>query len=131
MSVEANEAVVRRWVEMQNQGDLSALEEVLSPAHAQVFREGNAVWQTGFPGYQQIIEDMISDGDKVVSRITIQGVHRGEFADIAPTGKKVRYSLIAIDRLEDGKVVESWEQGAYLDLMSQLGATVVPGQGGD
>jgi predicted ester cyclase len=129
MSVQENEAVVQRWIQLQNEGRLDLLEEVLTPVHAQQYREGNALFQRAFPGYQQTIEDMISDGDKVVSRMTMRGVHRGEFLGIAPTGKDVTFEVIAIDRLEEGKVTESWEIGDILGLLIQLGAISLPIRG--
>jgi predicted ester cyclase len=126
MSNQENEALVRRWIGLMNEGKFDAFEEVLTPAHAKRFREGNAGFQAGFPGYQQIIEDMMSDGDKVITRVTIRGTHRGHFLGIAPTGKEVAYEVIAIDRIEDGKVAESWEQGDHLGLMIQLGVISFP-----
>ena len=128
MSTEANKAVVRRWIELQNQGNLDALEEVLAPEHAASYRKGNEPIRIAFPGYQQVVEDMIAEGDKVVTRVTIRAMHRGEFFGIAPTGREVEYGVIAIDRLQDGKVVESWEEADNLGLLEQIGAVAPLGQ---
>lgn len=117
------------WDMLVFESPLDAFEEVLTSTHAKRFREGNEAFQASFPGYQQIIEDMMSDGDKVITRITIRGVHRGHFLGIAPTGKEITFEVIAIDRLESGKVAESWERGDTLGILLQLGAISLPIRG--
>lgn len=58
----------------------------------------------------------------MVTRVMFSGTHSGEFGGIAPTGKRVKYSGIAIDRIADGKVVESWHVAETLSLFQQIGA---------
>tara|TARA_B100000315_G_C14382846_1_gene498278 strand:- start:128 stop:268 length:141 start_codon:yes stop_codon:yes gene_type:complete len=41
---------------------------------------------------------------------------------IAPTGKQVTLSGIEINRFEQGKLVEHWEQADMMGLMQQIGA---------
>jgi predicted ester cyclase len=67
---------------------------------------------------------MIAEGDKVATRKTFHGTHRGEFMGISPTGQRVSIELIDIVRIADGKVVEHWSMGDNLGMMQQLG--VVP-----
>jgi steroid delta-isomerase-like uncharacterized protein len=68
------------------------------------------------------IEDQVAEGDKVVTRWTATGTHKGELMGIPPSGKKVRVTGIAIDRLEDGKIVESWSSFDQLGMLQQIGA---------
>ena len=49
-------------------------------------------WFAAFPDAQATIEDLIAEGDKVVTRFTLRGTHRGAFMGIAPTGKHVTTS---------------------------------------
>ncbi len=51
---------------------------------------------------------MIAEGEKVVSRLTVHGVHQGDFQGIPPTGKAVMQTGIDILRLAGGKVIERW-----------------------
>jgi predicted ester cyclase len=83
---------------------------------------------SGFPGFQSTIEDLLSEGDKVVLRFTFRGTHQGEFMGIAPTGKQVTMSGINILRIADGKIVEMWNQEDVLGMMRQIGAIPEPGQ---
>jgi predicted ester cyclase len=65
-----------------------------------------------------------AEGDKVVSRQTAAGTHKGEFQGIAPTGKKGTVTAIVIGRIVNGKFVESWTNMNSLGLMQVLG--VIP-----
>ena len=49
---------------------------------------------------------------------------------IPPTGKSVMISEIIIDRLADGKIVESWRLFDQMGMMQQLGVIPAPGQTG-
>ncbi|HZF58977.1 MAG TPA: ester cyclase, partial [Rubrobacter sp.] len=70
----------------------------------------------------------IAESDKVVTRWRMRGTHRGEFGGIAPTGKKLDVTGIAIFRFSDeGKVVESWDNFDQLGMMRQLGVIPAPG----
>jgi predicted ester cyclase len=79
-------------------------------------------------GVQIIIEDMIAEGDKVVTRYMSTGMDTGGFMDRAPTGKQVRFTAIQIFRMVDGKIVESWANRDDLGVLQQLGVIPVPGQ---
>ena len=73
---------------------------------------------------------MIAEGDKVASRITAHGTHKGEFMGIPPTGKHTMQTGIDIVRIAGGKVVERWGEFDQLGLMQQLGVIPPPGAGG-
>jgi predicted ester cyclase len=73
---------------------------------------------------------IVADGDKVVTRWTVQATHQGELNGIPATGKRVTVTAMTIDRITDGKVIESWTIFDALGLMQQLGVVPSPGQGG-
>ena len=70
-----------------------------------------AMMFAAFPDGRHILEEAIAQGDKVVTRGIFKGTHQGELMGIAPTGKQVTFSVVHIDRLENGKIVEHWGQG--------------------
>jgi predicted ester cyclase len=74
------------------------------------------------------VEDIIAEGDKVVIRFTSTGTQEGEFAGIAPTGKKVTIREVAIFRLADGKIVEQWGMPDIHGLLEQLKADTTNAQ---
>ena len=67
------------------------------------------------------IEDIIAEEDKVWVHITETMTHTGEYRGIAPTGKKITFPSVWINRIVDGKVVEGWEVYDLLDFLKQLG----------
>ncbi len=81
-----------------------------------------------FPDSNMTIDDTVAEGDRVVSRFTVRGTHRGEFQGIPPTGKQVTITGIAISRIEGGRVVEDWEELNMLGLMQQIGAIPAPAE---
>ena len=139
MSPEEHKAVVRRFVEaVQNEGDLSVLDELAAPGYINhsapagvpADREGlkqlTAMFRRAFPDGRMTIEDMVAEEDRVATRKTFRGTHQGELMGIPSTGKVVAIGLIDIVRLVDGKVVESWSAADDLGLLQQLGAHLQP-----
>jgi steroid delta-isomerase-like uncharacterized protein len=84
---------------------------------------------SAFPDIHWTIDDMIVEGDKAAIRYTITGTHKGELMGILATNKKVTISVIGIDRLDGGKLVEAWDRMDTLGLMQQLGVIPTPGEG--
>ena len=96
MSTEEHKAVVRRFVEVQSQGRLDVIDQVIAPDFINhtappgvpPTREGArqlmALFRAAFPDGHMTIEDMLAEGDKVVTRKTFHGIHQGEFMGIPP-----------------------------------------------
>ena len=82
--------------------------------------------RAAFPDLQYTVEDQIAEGDKVVTRYTASGTHRGELMSIVPTGSRVEITGISITRIEDGKIEEIWENYDALGMMRQLGVIPSP-----
>ena len=136
---EENKTIVRRYIETINKQDLEGLDEFVAlnavyhnapPGLAsgiEGFRQLVSMYFTAFPDLQITLQDMIAEGDKVVSRFIGRGTHQGEFMGIAPTGKRVEATAISIMRLEGGKLAEEWEQVDMISMLQQLGAIPTPG----
>ena len=135
---EENKAVVRRFYETFEKGDLSIVDEVLAsnfvehnpfpdqPPGPEGMKQVLGMMQAAFPDLALSTEDMIAEGDKVAVRAKITGTHRGEFMGLPATGNKVTVTGISIYGVVDGKIVEHWEQFDAMGMMQQLGA--IPGQ---
>ena len=134
-----DEAVVRRFYEEMNNGrrnDLAAElftadhrfhdPQVPTPEGPEGVAQAVATYQTSVDGHWTI-DDLFSCGDKVVARWTGTGEHIGEINGIPPTGHKVDVSAIAIHRMLDGKIAETWQVWDTLGFLQQLG--VVPAMG--
>ncbi len=84
--------------------------------------------RAGFPDMQVAVNDVVSHGDKVWSRATMTGTHKGSFMNIPPTGKRVSFEAMDIVRFSGGKAIEHWGVADNLGLLTQLGAIPAPGQ---
>ncbi len=94
-------------------------------------REGDRMRTTamvaGFPDGKWILDDAVTEGDKVVARYTFRGTHQGELLGIPPTGKQVTMKGITIYRIVNGQFAEIWESYDKFGLLQQLG--VLPAAG--
>ena len=88
----------------------------------------NIVWfRNAFPDLSCTVEDQVAEDDRVVSRWTLRGTHRGDFFGIAGTGNRVEFTGIQIDRFdESGKIVEERAEFDLLGAMRQMGAILEP-----
>lgn len=77
---------------------------------------------TAFPDYGVEVEDVIAEGDKVTVVSTYSGTHSGEFMGIPATGKKVTGQRVDVFRVEDGEIVESWQDWHRASLVEQITA---------
>ena len=82
------------------------------------------VFRTAFPDLSNTVEDQIAEGDKVVTRWTATGTHKGDLMGIPPTNKRATVTGVDIARFHDGKVVEAWVSYDMHGMLQQLG--VVP-----
>jgi steroid delta-isomerase-like uncharacterized protein len=138
MSLEQNKALVRRWLDAINQGEVAVTDEVFSPDcvrrliyHASVTRVGRgseainrriSEWRAAFPDWHFTVEDMLAEADVVMTRCTVRGTHRGELFGLPPTGREVAYTEILISRVSDGRIVEQSVLIDRLGLLQELGA---------
>ena len=82
---------------------------------------------SAFPDVHVTIEDMVAEGDTVVTRWTARGTHQGQLMGIAPTGKTIAVMGISIGRHDaNGQLVETWTSWDRLAMLQQLDITLVP-----
>lgn len=74
-----------------------------------------------FPDLRIVFEDAIADRDRVVTRWRFEGTHEAPLLGIAVSGRRVSIEGIRIDRIENGKIAESWMQMDSLGLLEQIG----------
>jgi serine phosphatase RsbU (regulator of sigma subunit) len=131
VSTEENSATFRRYVEeVTNQGNLEFADEIFDRylAHqpdGSVLERGpedvkrfQAELRSAFHGLHATIEDQVAEGDKVVTRWKMRGIHQGEFRGMEPTGREMEINGIGIFRFSpEGKVVESWDSYDQLGIM--------------
>jgi len=77
---------------------------------------------TGFPDVKHRIEDLVIEGDRVVTRWRGIGHHRGSYDGIAPTGREIDYTGITIFRIAEGRIAEAWVNAEMAELLASLRA---------
>jgi predicted ester cyclase len=91
---------------------------------AQLLKEVFGRLLRAYPDLHIAVEDLIEEGDKIVSRNTVTGTHQGEYMGLPPTGRSVTYNEILIVRFAGGRVAETWGVVDIFSQMKQLG--VIP-----
>src|SRR2546425_1041870 len=98
MSTEEYKALARRAYDTFNQGNLAGFYELFTPDFVlrnasltiqglEAYKQWLSMYLTAFPDARLTLEDMIAEGDRVVTRQTLRGTHTGELMGIPPTGK--------------------------------------------
>jgi steroid delta-isomerase-like uncharacterized protein len=140
MTPENNKTLVRRWIELWNNQNVAAVDELVTtdfvrhdPNTPEV-RGATAEKQlitmvlTAFPDIHFTIEDLVAEGDMAAGRYTLRGTHQGEWLGIPPTHKAVTLTVSEFYRIAEGKIAEQWVLLDALGMLQQLGVIPAPGQ---
>ena len=132
---EQNKAVIRRFVEeVQNAKDWSVFDELNAPDFVNLSsppgvpsdREGGKMFLRGFldafPDCRVTIDEMIAEGDRVVTKKTFTGTHTADLGELPASNKRVTLQYVDIMRVRDGRIVEHWHTMDQLSFLKQLGA---------
>jgi predicted ester cyclase len=129
--------VVRGFIEdLFNHGRYEVLDEVLAASwvvHAfgdtqnrAQFEKAVRAHRTGFPDLHYVIEDQVAEDDRVATRWMFTGTQTGTMQGIPPTFRQVTVTGMAIDRIVDGMLLESWFEVDINGMLQQLGVAPVP-----
>lgn len=138
MQIEHSKEVIRKyfaaWADPDVERALSSLDGIVHPAFVDHSAyEGQAAgidgvrqfwrkWRVAFPDFTVEVHDTIAEGDRVVTRWSMEGTHLGDYDGFAPTGRRIGHSAISIDRVQDGLITEEWIEFDLYGLMRQLQA---------
>jgi len=133
------------YAKARNEVNLALLDEIYAPnvvVHdcsspediigLEALKEYYSYTHKAFPDLHATIDETIVKGDKIIWVWTFKATHTGPFhtplGDIPPTDNKLQFSGVAIDRMDEGKMVEEWVYFNVLDVLMQLGFTLNPPQ---
>lgn len=137
-----NEAIVRRFVQIVNDRDLDALDEVVAPdvhrhcpatpeVTVRSLKEFKAFLRSDLesvPDAVQTIETLVAQGDTVAAWIRFSGTQDGAMGPFPPTGKPVEIEFAGFLRLEDGRIKEIRVVWDNLSTLVRLGHIELPGR---
>jgi steroid delta-isomerase-like uncharacterized protein len=138
VSESENVSVIARFLEeVINQGRLEQADELVAVDFVELdplpgqrqgregLKEVIGMMRAAFPDIHWVVEETVASGDKVVTRFTWTGTHRGTFLGVPASGRSVRVKGVVIDRLVAGKMADSRILMDNFTMMQQLG--VIPG----
>jgi steroid delta-isomerase-like uncharacterized protein len=146
MTVEENKRLAREGIRIWSTGDFDAADEIYAPDYVnhqhhpgdtedihgtEAMKTFATEFREAFPDFHDSIDIQIAEGDMVATRATSRGTHRGTFMGVEPTNKELSWTGITIDRIVEGKIVESWTNWDMMGMMQQLGVVHTPEQSED
>jgi predicted ester cyclase len=132
MTTQDNKALVRRFYEEIDNGNLSIIDELVSKDYIdhnptpwfapglEGVKQSFKLFAEATPGYHKI-EDQIAEDDKVVTRLTSYGKHEGDLPGAPRTGNDMKMTSITIHRIADGKLAEKWSEKDMIAMLTQIG----------
>ena len=142
--IEKNKQRIRSFYEQSNQGSLDVYDELFAPefvsyssaAGGEVrgpagFKAAYQMYAAAFPDFNTTVDMLIAEGNLVMAYGVATGTHEGEFMGLAPTGKKLRWTGIAVYRFNDEGLIDGrWQEFDGIGLFTQLGMIPPMGPGG-
>ena len=138
MSLEENKALVRRFYEEIDKGNLAAMDDLVAedyldhnpppfpiPPGREGLKQSFKLFWEATPGYHRI-EDQIAEGDKVVTRLTSFGKHVGDLPGAPRTNNDMEMTSITIHRIANGKLAEKWSEKDMIRMLQQIGVMPPP-----
>jgi predicted ester cyclase len=129
-------AVMRRFAEIINSGELDDLDEVFAPDYAlrnaqtmglplgaglDIVKQGFARIHRAFPDDAEwTLEPVVENGDTMVASWMFRGTNTGPYDNLEPTGRSVTYPVIGVYRIKDGRIFENWGLFDTLALWREL-----------
>jgi steroid delta-isomerase-like uncharacterized protein len=142
--IDQYDTIQHRWFEeVWNKGRADVMDELLDQSviihgladpggrevrGAEAFKSFYESFRGALPDIQVIVEDTVSEGDKVVTRLTVKARHTGEGLGLSATGNTVEFTGMCMTIAKDGKIVECWNSFDFLTMMQQIGLIKPPGQ---
>jgi len=139
VAIEENKALVRRFYEEIDKGNIDAMEDLVSEDYLdhnppllpglasgrEGLKQAFKIFLNATPGHHHI-EDQIAESDKVVTRLTAYGKHEGDLPGAPRTGNTLKMTSITIHRIANGKLVEKWSGKDALGFLVQIGVMPPP-----
>ena len=134
MSTAENKALVRRFYEEIDKGNIDVLDELVAEDYMdhnpppfpdlapgrEGLKQAFRMFLKTTPGYHRI-EEQIAEDDKVVTRMTSLGKHEGDLPGAPRTANDLKMTSITIHRIENGKLAEKWSDKDTLGFLQQIG----------
>lgn len=131
----ANKALVREFTEAANGADWQRLERIVAEDFARhsaatagppvtsrdEFIQLQKVFLDSFPDQHVRLVQLVAERDLVAALATYSGTQMGPMGDFPATGKTVQAPILAVFRIESGRIAELWVEWDNVAMLAQLG----------
>src|SRR3989454_4429824 len=127
-AIERNKAIVLKFY---GERDLKVQGDLVDPAFVgrapgvprfdrAGFLRGLAELYAAFPDGRYVNDNIVAEGDQVVTVGRFQATHTGAFHGMPATGKRVTLSAVHVDRIAGGKIVHAPRMSDPTELQEQI-----------
>ena len=139
----ANTKIVEKWIDILNRKAVDEIGTVFHDDGYVIYGAGDigtahgpeaigkllSTFFEAFPDLHSTIEEVYEvEGGRAVGRFLTRGTHTGEIMGIAPTGRTIAISGVAIFHVVDGKVEHEWNIDDLFGLLQQIGVLPMSGR---
>jgi predicted ester cyclase len=134
---ETNRAVVERFLALTHSPDIEDVERIdaivapdavchgfpgMNPTDRASYKAWFRFFRGSFTNMAFAVPRIVAEGDLVAAQWVVEVDHTRPFAGVAPTGRRVAFDGVAIYRLKQGRIVETWLHANETALLAQIGA---------
>jgi steroid delta-isomerase-like uncharacterized protein len=137
-NIEKNKSIVSGYLEeVWNKKNPAALEQFIAPHYVRHCEAMPSPFQeirgieglkqmysmtiASFPDWNEHIEILSAEGDKVAYLSKGKGTQQGPFGPFPASGKSIEVTIIGIHRIENSKIAETWVTWDNVAWLTQMG----------
>lgn len=133
--LENNKNIARQSIEALTDGNYHLLQKITNTRKFKMHFPGdkhplnydesvnmNKEYNTAFPDAKVSVDKQIAEDDFVATMATFSGTNKGEFQGMPASGKKMKIQAMILQRIEDDKIVEEWDEYDAVGMLQQIGA---------
>lgn len=133
LSIENNQEIIIKFFENLNSHSIKSLHKYVTSKFIWHGNRNQGIRETkkdlkglirAFPDATWLIEDIISQDDKVCVRWVFNGTHLFDWEKFQASGKSVTYGGISLCRVAKGKLAEVWNNENLLSFFQQMGGVI-------
>lgn len=132
MPIEEHAALIQQFVEGFNRGELSIIDETISPSFynydpapgeqtaPEILRQLAGDLVAAFPDMKIAVDDFNDGGEKLSFTLTLSGTQKNELWGYPGSGKHATWMSTVTSRTSEGKFAFCWEDLSLPDTMGTL-----------
>jgi steroid delta-isomerase-like uncharacterized protein len=133
MSLEEHKALAKAAMDLINERNFDAMDQLYAPNYVrhdpdnprvntrETYKQYIMTLCVVFPDLEFSVDDLVAEGDKVMTRFHNQGTHKAPWRNFPASNKHVLITGSALSLIKDGQIVEDWFNTDIFGLAQQVG----------